>query len=111
VHFHFIFNLLGFFLTININIHHLFMCESTGKLLRWLGITLQMGTFNLKNRAMYWNKRPGGVDFGFSEVMTLRTWETIWRHLQSIDPPPVEGENVQAPVPTENVLASQEVQP
>lgn len=56
----------------------------------WFGITLQMGNYNLKNREMYWKSVPGGVDFGFSSVMPLRTWETIWRHMVPMNPPTLE---------------------
>lgn len=51
-------------------------------------MTLRMGLFGLRNRKMYFDKRPGAVDFGMSEYMSYNTWELVWRNMALPGPPP-----------------------
>jgi hypothetical protein len=80
--------------------------SSSGLLIAWWGITIRMGTYNLKNRAMYWHSAWGGVDFGFANLMSLRVWEMIWRHLVCPDPPTSYSEATNAPIPQEPFVMS-----
>lgn len=71
-------------------------------------MTLRMGLFGLRNRKMYFDKRPGAVDFGMSEYMSHNTWELVWRNMVLPKPPPPVNDNTNAPFAAPGLITSQD---